>query len=981
MGNTIALFVLCASAWLMPAGGPAEDAYTLFLIGQPDGYTAEFGSTAEGYPGFSTVFVAPVEFTVGRDDAKAWPFIHPAPRDTWAGGREHTFTIHYTAERDEGRPLYLVLGLADAHATESSRVVVTVNGVGQPAQTAPAGEQVLAYDTGTPGTARAMLFALPAGTIRAGANEIAIHLEGESWIIYDYVALRTVAEAPPIAAPDLVGRALEGPLHDVDKIVYATRSLAGDGHWYANFGYYADGPQRTSYGAAGALCLLDPRTGQVTTLVGDPEGAVRDPQVHYDGRTILFAWRRGGAANFHLWEIQADGSGLRQITDGPFDDFEPTYLPDDSILFVSSRCKRWVNCWLTQVAVLFRCDRNGGELRQVSANIEHDNTPWPLSDGRVLYQRWEYVDRSQVHYHHLWSANPDGTGQMVYFGNMHPGIVMIDAKPIPGSDEVVAVFSPGHGMREHAGTITVLSPRSGPDAMSATRSIGHAGNSRDPYPLGAGAFLVAQEDRLVLLDEHGRPAVLHRLGEAARSRGAWLHEPRPLVPREREPVIAPRSDPSETTGRLILADLHVGRNMEGVERGEITDLLVMESLPKPINYTGGMDPLSYGGTFTLERIVGTVPVEEDGSAYLELPALRSFFLIARDAEGHAVKRMQSFLTVMPGETTSCLGCHEQRTRAPAVGSSGTLLALGRPPSVPEPVPGVPDVIDFPRDVQPILDRHCVSCHDAVHPDGGVVLSGDRGPMFSLSYYALTIRHEFVDGRNDPISNRAPRSIGAVASPLMGRLAGEHYDVVVPEPERRILRYWIEAGAPYPGTYAALGSGMVGGYHENQQVGTDWGWPAQARAAEVIDRRCASCHHGESVLPRALSDERDVSFWRPDPNDPRLRLSRHAVFNLSRPAMSSLLRGPLATQAGGWGSCGDEVFTSTDDPDYVALLELCTAGSEHLQRIRRFDMDGFRPPAAYVREMKRYGVLSADLPGDALVDPYTTDRAYWRSLWY
>ena len=149
--------------------------------------------------------------------------------------------------------------------------------------------------------------------------------------------------------------------------------------------------------------------------------------------------------------------------------------------------------------------------------------------------------------------------------------------------------------------------------------------------------------------------------------------------------------------------------MAGVKPGEIKKLLVLESLPMPIHYTGGMEPISYGGTFTLERIVGTVPVEPDGSAYIELPALRSFFFVALDENDLSVKRMQSFLTVQPGETSSCVGCHEQRTRTPRqlVRHPGLVAPLQRPPSKIEPIADVPDVIDYPRDVQPILDALCV----------------------------------------------------------------------------------------------------------------------------------------------------------------------------------------------------------------------------------------------------------------------------------
>ena len=804
--------------------------------------------------------------------------------------------------------------------------------------------------------------------------------------------LAATAAPVPILEADVRTRALDGPLADLSELVYAVRGTAGDPHWYANFGYYADGPERINYAALGRLSKLNLRTGEVTLLLDDPEGAVRDPQVHYDGRTILFSYRKGGTGQYHLYEIQADGTGLKQITDGPFDDIEPTYLPDDTIMFVSSRCKRWVNCWLTQVAVIHRCDRDGGGLRQISANIEHDNTPWPLPDGRVLHQRWEYVDRSQVDYHHLWTMNPDGTGQMTYFGNMHPGTVMIDAKPVPGTGDVVAVFSPGHGQKEHAGTITRVSPRMGPDHLASARAISRSADFRDPFPLGDELYLVARGPELLVMDESGRADELHRLDQDLIAKGAWLHEPRPLAPRERERRVPSRTDLAESTGRLILTDVNRGRNMAGIEPGEITRLLVMESLPKPINYTGGMDPLSYGGTFTLERIVGTVPVEADGSAYMELPALRSFFFIALDENDESLKRMQSFVSVMPGETTSCIGCHEQRTDAPPAGTSGSLLALQRPPSRPEPIAGVPEVPDFPRDVQPILDQHCVACHGYERRDGGVVLCGDRGPMFSHSYYTLTVLGEFRDGRNMATSNRPPRSIGATQSRLMKKLDGSHYGARPSDQQRRRIRFWIEAGAPYPGTYAALGSGSIGGYHENRQVGTDWEWPERQAAAEVIDRRCASCHAGDLVLPRALSDERNVSFWRPDPDDPRLRLSRHLVFNLSRPELSLLLLAPLSTAAGGFGSClappagellGEPapVFAGTDDPDYARLKSLCVAGAERLNRIKRFDMPGFRPTAAYIREMKRYGVLSRELPDGAEVDPYQTDRAYWRSLWY
>ncbi len=794
--------------------------------------------------------------------------------------------------------------------------------------------------------------------------------------------------------PKLLEGFLAGPMADVDEIIFACRQLNYDGHWYANFGYYADSAERKAYRAMGRLCKLNIRTGRLTVLLDDPQGTVRDPQVHYDGEKIVFSYRKAGSENFNLYEINTDGSGLKQLTDGRYNDIEPTYLPDDTIVFGSNRCNRWVNCWLTQVAVLYRCDANGNNIRPISSNSEHENTPWPLPDGRVLYMRWEYIDRSQVHYHHLWTTNPDGTGQMIYYGNMHPGIVMIDAKPIPGTEKVVAVFSPGHGRKEHDGQITIVTPKAGPDEIASAQPISKAKNYRDPYSFSEDCFLVAQGTKLLLMNGQGQTHEIYRLPAELAEAGVQCHEPRPILLRPRERVIPSRIDQQQSTGRLVLTDVYNGRQMHDVKRGEIKKLLVLETLPMPIHYTGGMEPLSYGGTFTLERILGTVPVNEDGSAYMELPALRSLFFVALDENNNSVKRMQSFLTVMPGETTSCVGCHEQRTRTPVTQGRNALQALSRPPSRITPIAGVPDVFDFPRDIQPILDKHCLSCHgyEATNQDGpragGVILSGDRGPFYSHSYYTLTLWRQFADGRNQPKSNLAPRSIGSSASPLMKKFDGSHYNVKATDHELDMIRYWIESGAPYPGTYAALGCGMIGGYAENKQDQSDHQWPSTIAAAEVIRRRCVHCHDKSLPLPLALSDNRDIPPWNAQPG----YVLRHLVYNLTRPEKSLILLAPLSSQAGGYGLCKprskdgepDEsatVFADTNDPGYQKILALCVAGKKHLDKIKRFDMPDFRPRPAYVREMKRYGILPKDIAANAAIDVYATDRVYWRSLWY
>jgi hypothetical protein len=781
----------------------------------------------------------------------------------------------------------------------------------------------------------------------------------------------------------------------VKEIVFVGRKLnESDGHWYANFGYYAHDANRKAWREGSKLYRYSLQSKQTKVLLEDPRGGIRDPQVSYDGERILFSYRKGGAENYLLYEMKVDGSGLRQLTEGQYDDIEPTYLPDGDIVFISSRCKRWVNCWLTQVAVLHRCGPDGKNVRPISSNNEQDNTPWPLPDGRVLYTRWEYVDRSQVNYHHLWVANPDGTSQMIYYGNLHPSITMIDAKPVPGSHRIVASFSPGHGMIEHAGAVTLVDPKAGPDSLASAKRISKGDHYRDPWAFSEECFMAATGKSVVLMDSGGETVELVRLPAGDEAAGMQCHEPRPVISRPRERVIPDRINPREGNGRLVLANIYEGRNMGGLEKGSIKKMLVLETLPMPIHYTGGMDPISYGGTFTLERIVGTVPVEEDGSAYVELPALRSFFFVALDKDDLSVKRMQSFLTVMPGEVTSCVGCHEQRTQTPSSPVAlPAVAAARRPPSQVEPIRDVPEVIDFPRDVQPILDDLCVRCHgyekhDAGGPRAGrLLLTGDRGPMFSHSYYMLTIGRLFSDGRNLAKSNYEPRTLGSSASRLLKLLDGTHYEVQATDHQKRVLRLWIETGAAYPGTYAALGTGMIGSYAENQQINLDHGWAATQAGANVIQQRCASCHSDpKRILPQTLSDERGVSFWEPDMADPRLNTSRHIVFNLSRPEKSMILLAPLAKSAGGWGLCADPqtkapvtVFANTEDSGYQALLAMCATGKQELEKVKRFDMPGFQPRADWVREMKRYGVLPADHTGP--VDPYATELLYWQSLWY
>jgi hypothetical protein len=261
-------------------------------------------------------------------------------------------------------------------------------------------------------------------------------------------------------------------------------------------------------------------------------------------------------------------------------------------------------------------------------------------------------------------------------------------------------------------------------------------------------------------------------------------------------------------------------------------------------------------------------------------------------------------------------------------------------------------------------------------------------MFSQAYFTLTVKRLFQDGRNEAKSNLKPRSVGSSASRILRLLDGSHYGVQASAIQERTLRLWIETGAPYPGTYAALGSGMLGGYAQNAQDHTDFDWPTTRAGTQVLDRRCGSCHQGNRRLPHAIADEIDISFWRFDLQDPRLQFSRHRVFNLDQPAKSLLLLAPLAVSAGGLGLCRtnaqDAVLPTVEDPDYRLLLAMVDAGRAELGRLKRFDMADFQPRPEWVREMRRYGVLAGTpelpLPRFTRSEIDACERRYWESLW-
>ncbi len=776
----------------------------------------------------------------------------------------------------------------------------------------------------------------------------------------------------------------------IEHVVFVTRLPYEDPHWYANIGYFCDDENKKMYAGEGKpdesrLYLLDTKSNKVHVLFDAKGGGVRDPEVHYDGKTVLFSYRPPDADNYSLYEIQTDGTALRRVTHGQYDDFEATYLPDDDIVFVSTRSQRWVGCWKTQVGTLFRCNRQGGDIRPISFNCEHDNTPAVLPDGRIVYTRWEYVDRSQVGYHQLWAMSPNGANVTAYFGNQTHYPLYIDAKPIPGTEKLLLIDSGGHGRRDHLGRVCTLTSKYGPDDPRGYHCVTpKAGNFSDPAPIDETHFVVAAHKSwsrkppqmfLGVGDKQLIPILTYN-GKAN------IHEPIPVRPRPREKLIADHTDYDQPTGRMVLTDVNTGRSMEGVEPRTIKKLLVLEILPKPVNFSGGMDLTSWLGTFILERVLGTVPVEEDGSAYFEVPAGRPVLFVALDENDMSVKHMQSFTNVVPGETLSCVGCHEHRTQTPDLSIAAGLKAMSRPPSKIKPFTGLPDVIDFCRDIQPILNEHCVDCHSHKKPDGHVVLTDGLGPTWSISYYTLLATRQVADGRNG-YGGQKPRTIGSSASKLMQKIDGSHYDVTLPPDQWRTIWLWLESGAPYAGSYAAL--------RNEEDQAAQW-LRFRDLYAVLGSLSCRKCHgpgKPAPAIPSHLPEDkrkqivkaRGLAPHERIVQDEDYRFSAHVLLNVTDPEHSRLLLGPLPKEAGGWGTCQHK-FTGTDDKAYQGLLYGLKKAKESATQKPLYGMSTFRPNRQFIREMKRFGVLAADFnPSRDPIDFFDIEQEYWQLFWY
>ena len=761
--------------------------------------------------------------------------------------------------------------------------------------------------------------------------------------------IERAGERPPAsAARDLFRQAVElrrriifaHPALDFDRLLMTKRpppalSAPGDNYYGLN------------NGAGPGLVILDgwktERPEETALLEGKlPAGCAMHPDLSFDGRRVVFAYADHTPPRelrrFFLYEIHVDGTGLRQITgrdDDPLagaggrmtvlsEDYDPCYLPDGGFVFISTRNQGGVRCHngdrYCPTYLLYRCDADGSNVRQLSFGEANEWDPMVMPDGCILWTRWDYINRPVIPTLGLWTIRPDGTGAGHYFGNYTPNPCRIcQARPVPGSPKIVATTAGHHTM--HAGSLILIDRRIAEDGSEAiTRLTPEATHPESestspvsfstPYPLSENLFLAAfcpdpypasmsHRPRhngygIYLVDTLGGRELIYRDPEIS------CFAPMPVrsrpVPPALPSLVAGRED--ETTGIFSLQDVY--RSTQDIRRGAIRHLRVNELIPQPCQRV----PYSSAVRFeVLKRVVGTVPVDASGSVTFEAPAGVPLQLQALDENGMAVMTMRTFIHLQPGEQVSCVGCHEPRTSTPAsepLPADAQVLKL-KPPSGPQ----YPGGLSFAKTVQPVLDRYCIDCHGLKENAGKVNLLGTidateqnvaatyQRLLPSTAYTSLT-----SDGRLVKIAQyqretwySRPKDYFAHGGTLAGILLKGHENVDLdPESRQRIID-WLDLNAPLYGTY----SWNKDGWRQPDPEG-------EKALREHIRRR-----FGDELAGQPFA----------------------ALVNVALPSESRILKAPLALDVGGWGQIKQGAWKTTRDPEYQQTRRLVQAAIQPL----------------------------------------------------
>lgn len=646
--------------------------------------------------------------------------------------------------------------------------------------------------------------------------------------------------------------AFANPVLDFESVLFIDQPYPQGAEW-PHEARHRNGMMAMPGGRLLVLTGLHPG-GALRKLAPTVPGAFWRPDLSFDATRVLFCYKPHDGPAFHLYEIGVDGSGLRRLTDGPYDDLDPIYLPDGHIIFTSTRCNTYVRCMpYTYSYVLARCEADGSDIYLISQGNEPDWCPSLLHDGRVIYSRWEYTDKALWRIQSLWATNQDGTGTAAFWGNQSvwPDH-LAEPRAIPGSPRVMFT-----GLAHHnwfAGSIGIIDPRKGfnfPDGLTkVTRDMPwpecgappvDPGESADyhasgpyaayksPYPLSEEDFLVSASRpdgkfRLYLMDVHGNRELIY---EGAHN--IWYAmpvKPRQAPPMHTDRVNWPGTGPNRRPadpGILFSSDVLQG--VPDLPRSLVRYLRVIQMDSKTCSTWTRDSRFSGPGVSILQddgpkRILGTVPIQPDGSVHFRAPAGKALHFQLLDADFRALHTMRSFTGVLPGEVRGCLGCHEMHSVAPPVDRG---LAMQSPPCEIKAPPWGPTTINYERLVQPVLDRYCGACHQRDGKARGKLdLTLRPGFQFYKEPYPTLVGWANYSGapnsgmpgiagalmcenyeQSDPASYATIRPMTSLSytSRLIRIARGEdpgHPDLKVDTESLRRLVAWVDANCPYRG---------------------------------------------------------------------------------------------------------------------------------------------------------------------------------------
>ncbi len=647
--------------------------------------------------------------------------------------------------------------------------------------------------------------------------------------------------------------ALANPLLDFDRILFVKRPcLAGneDAGNHMCQQYYG-----FNVAKAGGLFVLDDAFGEQPRardlLAGVPVGRGRlagaplppggylSPELSFDGQTIYFAYTQAEPAKYqwtetttyHLFRVGADGRGLEQLTDGPYNDFDPCCLPNGRVAFISERRAGFGRCHPSPKPnyTLHSMFDDGSDIVCLSYHESNEWQPSLTHDGRLVYTRWDYVDRGAFQAHNPWVTTADGRDARALTANygdawQNRPLMTMHLRAIPGSNRFVATAAAHHG-QSYGSLVLVdaevpddnaMSPfrRLTPDALFPESEPGNHTMYGTAWPLSEQFYLAVYDGDgrmergpqnnfgLYLVDAFGNRELLYRDPQLS------CLSPIPLRPRVAPPAMPAgtavglaRGEQPPTAGKATIGVANVYDSQTPWPVGtRISALRILQVLPKT-TWRESSPRIGHGFQKGARAVLGTVPVEADGSAWFEAPINMPLFFQALDADGLAVQTMRSDTYLHAGEQMVCAGCHESRRATPAK-RAGSPLAFRRAPSA-----IVPDVegsrpFSYPRLVQPVLDRACVDCH-AKEPKAPDLSAGDWAKQpdgWYTSYVNLKPYVQFFDSLlwNEPRS--VPGAFGARGGKLYPLLRAGHHGVALSAADMHRLTLWLDCNADFYGAY-------------------------------------------------------------------------------------------------------------------------------------------------------------------------------------